>query len=111
MDGVWDCERLDELFHRVLRARVHEKVVATPADLWVALKARLLNRQSPSRAFEVGEKHYDIGNDLYRRMLDKHMLYTCGYWSTGAADLDQAQEAKVALICRKMPLAPGTQFL
>jgi cyclopropane-fatty-acyl-phospholipid synthase len=110
MDGLWDCDRLDELFHRVVRARVHQEV-ATPADLWVALKARLLNRQSPSRAFEVGEKHYDIGNDLYRRMLDKHMLYTCAYWSTGAADLDQAQEAKVDLICRKIALAPGMKIL
>src|SRR5258708_6252389 len=110
MDGLWDCDRLDELFHRVVRARLDQEV-ATPADLWVALKARLLNRQSPSRAFEVGEKHYDIGNDLYRRMLDKHMLYTCGYWSTGAADLDQAQEAKVDLICRKIALAPGMKIL
>jgi cyclopropane-fatty-acyl-phospholipid synthase len=85
--------------------------VATPADLWEALKARLLNRQSRSRAFEVGEKHYDIGNDLYRRMLDKQMLYTCAYWRWGAADLDQAQQAKVELICRKIALSPGMKIL
>jgi cyclopropane-fatty-acyl-phospholipid synthase len=59
----------------------------------------------------VGEKHYDIGNDLFGRMLDKRMLYTCAYWRSGAADLDQAQEAKLELICRKIGLEPGMKIL
>jgi len=109
MDGYWDCDRLDEMFQRLLRARVHEKV-PTLADVWEVLKARVVNRQSRRRAFEVGEKHYDIGNDLYQRMLDKRMLYTCGYWRT-ATDLDQSQEAKVDLVCRKIGLQPGMKIL
>jgi cyclopropane-fatty-acyl-phospholipid synthase len=66
--------------------------------------------QSVRKAFEVGEKHYDIGNDLYSRMLDKRMVYTCGYWKE-AQNLDQAQEAKLDLVCRKIGLKPGQKVL
>ena len=59
--------------------------------------------QSRSRAYEVGKRHYDIGNNLYRAMLDKKMVYSCGYWKK-AKTLDQAQEAKLDLICKKLGL-------
>ena len=54
--------------------------------------------------------HYDIGNDLYERMLDKRMIYSCGYWRE-ATDLDSAQEAKLDLICRKLGLERGMRLL
>ena len=47
-----------------------------------AVRARILNLQSIARAFENGQQHYDIGNDLYEAMLDGRLLYTCAYWPT-----------------------------
>ncbi len=112
MDGDWDCERLDEFFNRVLWAQVDQKV---PPGLrlrlyFEVLRNRLVNRQSPGRAFEVGERHYDAGNDLFEAMLDSRMIYSCGYW-VRAADLEQAQRDKLELICRKLELRPGETLL
>jgi cyclopropane-fatty-acyl-phospholipid synthase len=109
MDGDWDCERLDELFDRVLRAGLQEKIV-TLANAWEAAKELLFNRQSQRHAPQ-GVQHYEIGNDLYQRMLDKRMLYTCAYWRWGAKSLDQAQDAKLELVCRKLGLRPGMRVL
>ncbi len=109
MDGWWDCPRLDQFFFRVLRAGLDDQVKSWHW-LYDALKARLCNLQKPSRAFTVGRHHYDIGNDLYRRMLDRHMIYSCGYWEE-AETLDQAQEAKLDLVCRKLRLQPGMRLL
>lgn len=109
VDGAWDCPRLDEFFHRVLRARLDRRV-RSPGWLVAALRARLVNPQAPSRAHVVGERHYDLGNELYQAMLDERMIYSCGYWE-GAATLDEAQEAKVELVCRKLGLAPGMRLL
>ncbi|MCS6761873.1 MAG: class I SAM-dependent methyltransferase [Candidatus Devosia symbiotica] len=77
--------------------------------MWSLAKSRLLNLQR-RRVTEMAEKHYDIGNDLYASMLDKRMIYSCGYWQ-GTNDLDTAQEAKLDLICRKVGLAPGMRIL
>ncbi|QIT54669.1 cyclopropane fatty acyl phospholipid synthase [Aquisalimonas sp. 2447] len=109
MDGDWDVERLDEFFFRVLRARIHHQV--QPLRLiFHSLRARLLNLQSLRRARQVGEAHYDLGNDFYEAMLDSRMTYTCAYWKE-AQTLDQAQEAKLDLICRKLELEPGMRVL
>ena len=109
MDGDWDAERLEELFARLLRARLDTRI--RPAALLLhAFSARLLNRQTPRRAWQVGEQHYDLGNDFYAAMLDPRMTYTCGYWQD-AGDLASAQEAKLELICRKLGLQPGMHLL
>jgi cyclopropane-fatty-acyl-phospholipid synthase len=109
MNGWWDCERLDEFFTRVLRARLDEKI-AKSAFVWQSLRARFLNLQSGRRAYEVGEVHYDLGNDFFASMLDRRLTYTCGYWEK-ANDLDQAQVAKLDLVCRKLGLKPGMKLL
>ncbi len=109
MEGQWDVERLDEFFFRLIRNRVHEQV--QPFRLiFHSLRARLLNLQTMRRSWQVGETHYDLGNDFYQAMLDKRMTYTCGYW-TRAENLDQAQEDKLDLICRKLDLKPGMRVL
>lgn len=109
MDGLWDVPELDTFFTRILEARLDQK----RAD-WTKLFSRLthtfFNYQSKRRAFQVGEEHYDIGNDLYQAMLDKRLTYTCGYWRE-AKTLDEAQEAKLDLICRKLNLKPGQHIL
>lgn len=109
VEGWWDSPALDQMMDRILRGRVDLAV----RDSWVllahAVKARIFNLQA-SRAFEVGERHYDIGNDLYRPMLGTRMMYTCAYWKD-AENLDQAQEAKLDLVCRKIGLRPGMRVL
>jgi cyclopropane-fatty-acyl-phospholipid synthase len=110
MDGWWDCEALDQFIDRILRAGLEHQARNKLHLAFHILKSRLFNLQKAGRAFQVGEKHYDIGNDLYVAMLDKRMLYTCGYWAT-AGNLDAAQEAKLDLVCRKINLEPGMRVL
>lgn len=110
MDGWWDCEALDELVARVLRAKIDAHIQGVASAAWLILRAKFLNMQNASRAFEVGEKHYDIGNDLYEKMLDRRMTYTCGYWKD-AKTLDEAQEAKLDLVCRKVGIKKSDRIL
>ncbi len=109
MEGWWDCEQLDQFFYRVLSARLQSHVT-TLRDKLFYVYAHLINRQTGKKAFEVGSQHYDAGNDLYERMLDKRMIYSCGYWQD-AENLDQAQEHKLELVCRKLKLEPGMRVL
>ncbi len=106
----WDSPRLDKFFYKILRAELESKVTKTTTDLIHTCKAKLINLQKISRAFQVGQRHYDIGNNLYRRMLDKNLIYSCGYWKE-AVTLDEAQEAKLDLLCRKLHLQPGMRVL
>jgi len=109
MDGWWDCRALDEFFSRVNSACLQEKVLPLP-HLPSLIVSKLLNLQSRSRSRRVGQLHYDLGNELFRSMLDRRMTYTCGYWKD-AAVLDDAQEAKLDLVCRKIGLRKGMSVL
>jgi len=109
MDGWWDVSALDEFFTRLRRADIASKVHDLKTALLV-LKTHALNLQTMKRAKEVAQAHYDLGNSIYQAMLDRRMQYTCGYWK-GASTLDQAQEAKLHLICRKLQLQPGMTLL
>ena len=112
MEGWWDCEQLDELMARILQSQVNRQIkkLGTWQLIKAYLSATVINKQDPNRAFEVGEVHYDIGNDLYRRMLDARMIYSCGYWAQ-ADNLEDAQYQKLDLICRKLELRPGMTLL
>lgn len=110
MDGDWECEDLALLIEKLLRANLREKLKGN-ARLWLlTAKALLTNMQRPERASEVAEAHYDLGNDLYEAMLDKRMIYTCGYWKN-ATTLEEAQEHKLDLVCRKAGLKPGMRVV
>lgn len=117
MNGFWECEALDELFYRML----HSETKNTTKKRWLltlyflasklrTLHSYLINFQSKKRAFIVGKHHYDIGNDIYRHMLDKRMNYSCGYWQKSDS-LEKAQEAKLELACQKLKLQPGMKVL
>jgi len=109
MDGWFDVPELDQFIYKLLEFDIYAHL---KPDLGLAmsyLRGRLFNGPR-SRVTEVGEKHYDIGNDLYEAMLDRRMIYSCAYWRD-AADLDAAQEAKLDLICRKVGLEPGMKVL
>jgi cyclopropane-fatty-acyl-phospholipid synthase len=110
MDGWWKAEKIDEFIFRLIRIDIQQKL---RRNMKIALQLAgfwLLNMQSRKRAFEVGEKHYDLGNDLFQNMLDKRMNYSCAYWKD-AETLDEAQENKLDLICRKLYLEPGMKIL
>lgn len=110
MDGWWDCDALDEFTFRILRAGADD----LGRNRWTLalqlLGHSLRNRQSLRRARQVAERHYDLGNDLFEKMLDPTMAYSCGYWKD-AETLHQAQEAKLDLICRKLELEPDMTLL
>jgi cyclopropane-fatty-acyl-phospholipid synthase len=114
MDGAWDAPSLDGFLFRLLDAHLDERVHGLAAA-WDAVRASVLNLQAKRRSFEVGKRHYDLGNDLYRAMLGPTMVYSCGYWRAPqgavAFDLDSAQEAKLDLVCRKLGLRPGQHVL
>ena len=110
MDGWWGCAALDQLFDRILSARLDQSVKKEKQIILAILKAKILNAQRGSRAYIIGRRHYDIGNRLFTLMLDKRMNYSCGYWKK-AQSLDEAQDAKLDLICRKLLLKPGLTVL
>jgi cyclopropane-fatty-acyl-phospholipid synthase len=112
MDGDWECDQLDEMITRILKVDLNNRILgfARLRAISEVLRAKLVNLQSKERAFQVGEEHYDIGNDLFERMLDPQMIYSCAYWEN-AHDLQQAQEDKLRMICRKLQLAPGERLL
>lgn len=109
MDGWWDSDDLPGLFTRILSARLDSEL-KTLDTLLAHLKARFINLQRGDHAFEIGRAHYDLGNDLFQAMLGKWLMYSCGYWAE-ANNLDDAQEAKLDLICRKLRLQPGQRVL
>lgn len=110
MAGWVDIPAIDQFIDRVLRARLDERVGHSVHVKAHALMARVFNHQSPVRAWQVGQRHYDLSNDFYQDMLDRRMTYTCGFWEQ-AHTLDEAQEAKLDLICRKLELKPGERVL
>lgn len=66
---------------------------------------------TPERDAAAVRSHYDVGNDFYQLWLDKRMVYSCAYFEHANASLDEAQEAKLEHICRKLRLGPGERFL
>ncbi len=114
MDGWWDCAALEQFFAKLFAAEIDKKIKFNfPVLARIAFRKALCtlhNPQSKKYAFKVGEQHYDIGNDLYQRMLDPTLSYTCAYWKN-ASNLDEAQLAKLELICQKLQLKPGMRLL
>jgi cyclopropane-fatty-acyl-phospholipid synthase len=110
MDGWWDAEKVDEFIYKILIAQLDEKIRLKFSIFFRIITARFFNLQSKRRAFLIGEKHYDLGNDLFQNMLDKRMNYSCAYWKD-AGSLDEAQENKLELICSKLYLKPGMRVL
>ena len=109
VDGWWDVESVDEFICKILSSDISSKI--TPYKIFaLSLQAKLTNLQNLSRAFQVADNHYNIGNRVFEIMLDKRLTYTCGYWKQ-ADDLDAAQEAKLDLVCQKLHLEEGQHVL
>lgn len=110
MDGLWDCQRVDEMIDKLISARLDEHAKVNPRVAVKYVLNKLLNYQTKSRSKIVAHKHYNIGNDLFKAMLDKETIYSCGYWQN-ASTLDEAQQDKMKLICDKLQLQPGMTLL
>ncbi len=110
LDGWWDVPRLDEFFARVHAAGLGRRFTRGVRARWQALYGRVRNLQTVERAKAVARRHYDLGNDLFQVMLGRRLCYTCAYWK-GARSLDEADEAKLELVCRKIELGPGMTVL
>ena len=115
MDGWWECESMDAMFCRAIRAHL-ERPLGHTYPAW-AMKAfhTLFNLQSRARSFMVARAHYDTDPALFRTMLGPTMQYSCACWQdvkgTGPEGLDEAQRAKMNMICRKLSLEPGMTVL
>src|SRR3546814_8351013 len=90
MDGWWDARSLDGFLFHLLDARIDERA-PSPAAIRAALRARLFNLQAGRRSYEVGKRHYDLGNDLSRAMLGNRLVYSCGYWRRSEEHTSEAQ--------------------
>ena len=107
--GWWDTERLDELTARLLAGGFEPADANLVMRGLYAIRARLFNLQSWRWGTQICQ-HYDLGTDLFRAMLDRRLVYSGAYWKD-AGNLDDAQEAKLELICRKIRLQPGMRVL
>jgi cyclopropane-fatty-acyl-phospholipid synthase len=110
MDEWWECEALDLFIEKLLRVDIKKKIAGSWRLKLLTVQAYVTNMQSRARASQIAEKHYDLGNDLYRVMLDERLVYTCGYWKN-AKTLSEAQEHKLDLVCKKARLQPGMRVL
>ena len=101
---------------RVDGALVHllETVYRAPVSPWAH---RLLRRAPRPHANTLSgsrdniHRHYDLGNDFYRLWLDERMVYTCAYFPSPTASLEDAQVAKMEHVCRKVGLRPGARVV
>ena len=110
LDGWWDCDRIDQLVCRVLEEDLITKVARGWRTAATWLVAQMMNLQTVARAPQVAHAHYDLGNDFFAEMLGRSMMYSCAYWPA-AATLDDAQDAKLDLICRKLSIGPSDHVL
>ena len=110
MDGWFTCERLDEFFARVVRARLSERLPLSMNFALLVAKSKLQNRQTRQRAREVAKIHYDLPVEVFEATFDRRLTGSCGYWKE-AQTLDEAQDGKLDLICRKIGLRSGERVL
>ena len=121
MDGWWDSPALDQAITRMLDADLRARLKLSPFMLADAIAEHLPNLPyvwpglrpflSRFKSYQAtAETHYEVGNDFYRMLLGKHMIYSCTCWD-GATTLDQSEDAKLEMSCRKLALAPGQRLL
>jgi cyclopropane-fatty-acyl-phospholipid synthase len=113
VDGDWDADDLvafSEILSRNLDAVARNPWVAR-LYLLQELRPHRLPRQTPNTARESIHAHYDLGNDLFRLMLDSTMAYSCAYWERPEMTLEEAQVAKYQAICEKLHLGSGDHML
>ncbi|HEX4774043.1 MAG TPA: cyclopropane fatty acyl phospholipid synthase [Candidatus Saccharimonadales bacterium] len=109
-DGWWSSNQLDETIARLMATDIRANLHISPALIKTIAVGYIFNRQRLKRAYKNASTHYSVGNDLYSLMLDKRMIYSCGFWQN-VKNLDEAQEAKLERICQKLQLKKGMTLL
>ncbi len=98
-------------FARALRAAVDVGAVGRPPAP-PASQARLAGRlHSKLRDSRAISHHYDLSNEFYSLVLEPQMAYSCGYHATPDTGVEEAQRAKLDLVCTKLGVGRGTRFL
>jgi cyclopropane-fatty-acyl-phospholipid synthase len=110
IEKYWDCAQIDEFINRIIRADLSSEVGKDFKSLARIILAKVKNYQKASQSASDISEHYDIGDGWYESFLDNRMVYTCGYWKN-ATNLDEAQEAKLNLSCRKEKIEDGMHIL
>lgn len=110
MEQLWDVEDLEAFAYQGLKHNLTRFYLGPVNRITNYLLFKAINLQTKERSFEVADKHYDLGNDLFTSFLDPTMSYSCGYWRN-ASNLHEAQIAKLDLIGRKLMLQPGMKVL
>jgi cyclopropane-fatty-acyl-phospholipid synthase len=126
LSGAFDLEgRIREIGPALAAARalaLSPRAALALARDWAALprdrgaggmRAPDLGAPEHTRAWDSAgiRYHYDVGNAFYQLFLDSRMVYSCAFFPTGTEELEEAQEHKLELICRKLRLRPGMRLL
>lgn len=131
MDGQWECSDLVEFVEKAFRTKnITGSKNVVMSTLLHSLPLVMFNLQTKLLSKQHISAHYDIGNDLFKLMLDRAMNYSCGYWekcvllgpydsnnnsglkvNTVCETLDEAQRNKMFLIAKKLHLKPNMTVL
>jgi len=116
MDGNWDTEDLEKVLMELDEKQdILISKLYNINFLFLIMKEYLIdlfkNKNDKESVKNNVSHHYDIGNDLYEKMLDKNMQYTCAYFHKEKLSLDEAQVAKMELIAKKLNLKEGMELL
>jgi cyclopropane-fatty-acyl-phospholipid synthase len=110
MDGFWTTPDLTAVFRvgalNVQRLDHLRRRVAPLRRPWRGARGAFV-RNTPRRSRRDIEAHYDLGNELFSRMLDPTMMYSCASFPSAAASLEEASLAKLEMVCEKLALGPG----
>ncbi|ODM89429.1 Cyclopropane-fatty-acyl-phospholipid synthase [Orchesella cincta] len=114
MNGGWEVLGTDadvsEVFYRLLVSNTFDWYFHPLNRFLYYLEFKAFNLQTRGRAFQIAEKHYDLGNDFFESFLDPWMQYSSAYWAK-ADNLNDAQLHKLELIAKKLDLKPGMRVL
>jgi len=112
--GRWQCDELTDLVRLFLRNReALDGLDGGLSWLWQPVRklGYWLQRNTKAGSRRNIQAHYDIGNDLFRLFLDRNLMYSSAYYPTAETDLEEAAEAKLDRICRKLELRPEHHLL
>ena len=88
-----------------------EAAIGTSKAMWVRPNRSRRPNHTQRHAQGNIHHHYDVGNTFYKLWLDQEMQYTCAYFSDPELTLEQAQQAKMDHVCRKLQLKPGDRVI
>ena len=117
IDGYWDSDNLEKTIYALLsKSEILKTQIKKQSLNFIFMEVKaLIKNKIQNNSIKSSKKnishHYNLGNDLYVKMLGKHMQYTCAYFNRPNMTLDEAQYAKMELIAKKLDLKPNMKVL